>query len=68
MKYMTLLLSILSFSMLSVMTTDLIMSGNNWGILMVLYYVLVAVAAYGSTYAHISFLRMFHIRRTRKNS
>ena len=41
------------------MTTDLIMSGNNWGILMVLYYVGVAVSAYGFTYAHISFLRMY---------
>ena len=62
MKYLTLVMAILSFSILSVMTTDLIMSGNNWGIIMVLYYVLVAVAAYGSTYAHISFLRMFRIR------
>ena len=62
MKYLTLVMAILSFSILSVMTTDLIMSGNNWGILQVLYYVIVAVSAYGSTYAHISFLRMFRIR------
>ena len=62
MKYLTLIMAILSFSILSVMTTDLIMSGNNWGIIMVLYYVFVAVSAYGFTYAHISILRMFRIR------
>ena len=67
MKYLTLAMAILSFSILSVMTTDLIMSGNNWGIIMVLYYVGVAVSAYGFTYAHISFLRMFRIRN-RRNS
>ncbi len=65
MKYITLLMAILSFSILSVMSTDLLTHGNHWGILHVLYYVFVAVSAYGFTYAHISFLRMFRIR-TRK--
>ena len=65
MKYMTLLLAILSFSILSVMTTDLIMSGNNWGIINVLLYVAMGIAAYGSLFAHISFLRMFRIRNRR---
>jgi len=65
MKYMTLLLAILSFSILSIMTTDLLTNGNHWGILHIVYYVFVGITAYGSTYAHISFLRMFRIRNRR---
>ena len=53
-KYINLALFVLSFALFSIMTTDLIMSGNNWGIIQVLLYVAVALSAGGTGYAHIT--------------
>lgn len=57
MKYINLFLFVLSFALFSIMTTDLIMSGNNWGILQVLLYVAMALSASGTGYAHIVSIR-----------